>query len=240
MIGRLLDLVWPRRCEVCGRPADRAGRHLCADCLNRIPFAPADGCCRLCGRAVEGLEGEYLCEDCRRPSTRPAFDRAACAVRFEDKARDMILDFKFHRHLWLRDDFADWLEACARARFDLAAVDVVLPMPLTAFHRLDRGYNQCAYLARALARRLDRCVREDALARTGHPRRQAGLDEDARRANVKGTFAVRRPGRVRGRTVLVVDDVMTTGATLSECARALKASGAARVWCLAVARSIRA
>ena len=71
-------------------------------------------------------------------------------------------------------------------------------------------------------------------------RRQAGLDEDARRANVKGTFAVRRPGRVRGRTVLVVDDVMTTGATLSECARALKASGAARVWCLAVARSIRA
>ena len=98
MIGRILDLVWPRRCEVCGRPVDRAGRHVCADCLNRIPFVPAEGCCRVCGRAVAGLAGEYLCEDCGRRATRPAFDRAACAIRFEDRAREMLLDYKFNRH----------------------------------------------------------------------------------------------------------------------------------------------
>ena len=239
MIGRILDLVWPRRCEVCGRPVDRAGRHVCADCLNRIPFVPAEGCCRVCGRAVAGLAGEYLCEDCGRRATRPAFDRAACAIRFEDRAREMLLDYKFNRHLWLRDDFVDWLEAAARARFDLPAVDVVLPMPITAFHRLDRGYNQSAYLAAALARRIDRRCDEAVIARTGRPRRQSELSEEERRANAKGTFVVRRPARVRGRTVLVVDDVMTTGATLSACAKALKEAGAARIWCLALARSIR-
>ena len=205
----------------------------------RLPFVSQEGSCRVCGRSVEGLEGEYLCEDCSRAATRPAFDRAASALRFEGEARQMVLDFKFNRHLWLRDDFTDWLEAAARARFDPVAVDVVVPMPVTLFHRFDRGYNQCAYLAAALARRLDRRCVAGALARTGRPRRQGGLDEAARRENVKGTFAVRDPGAVRGRTVLVVDDVMTTGATFSECARELKASGAWRVWCVSLARSIR-
>lgn len=239
MIEKVLDLIWPRNCEVCGRPVDRTGRHICADCLNRIPFIPADGCCRICGRAVAGLAGEYLCEDCDRRATRPHFDRAASAVRFEDRAREMLLAFKFNRHLWLRDDLADWLEAAARARFDLAAVDVVLPMPVTAFHRLDRGYNQSAYLAKVLAERIARRFTDGVLARQGHPKRQSELQEEERRANVKGTFAVRRPELVRGRTVLVVDDVMTTGATLSECARSLKDAGAAHVWCVTVARSIR-
>lgn len=235
----ILDCIWPRRCEVCERPVDRPGRCLCTECLNRIPFVPTDGVCAVCGRAVEGLEGEYLCEDCSRRATRPAFDRAVSAFRFEGKAREMLLDYKFNRHLWLRDDFTDFLEAAVRARFDVAQVDVVIPMPVTLFHRLDRGYNQSAYLAEALAKRLDRRADGRILKRRGSPKRQAGLDEADRRENVKGTVAVRRPDRIRGRTVLLVDDVMTTGSTLSECAEALKASGASRVWCATLTRSIR-
>lgn len=204
----------------------------------RIPFVPQTGCCAVCGRSVAGLEGEYLCEDCSGAS-RPHFDRAASAFRFEGKAREILLGFKFNRRLWLRDDFVDWLEAALRARFDDAAVDLVLPMPTTLFHRADRGYSQCAYLAKPLARRIDRLYRADILRRTGHPRRQSDLTEEERRENAKGTFAVRHPEFVRGRTVLVVDDVMTTGATLSECARSLKDAGVWRVWCLTLARSIR-
>lgn len=239
MIEKVLDLIWPRSCEVCGRPADRPGRHLCSDCLNRIPFVPLDGCCRICGRAVEGLEGDYLCEDCSHPSTRPAFDCSSSAIRFEAEARKMLLDYKFNRHLWMKEDFVDWMEAACRARFDLAAVDVVLPMPLTTCHRIDRGYNQSAYLARSLAKRFDRLYLSNAVKRTGSPGRQAGLDEAARRENVRGTFAVRRPQALRGRTVLVVDDVMTTGATLSEFAKTLKECGSWRIWCITLARSIR-
>ena len=238
MIARLLDFLWPRTCEACARPVDRPGRYFCADCLNRVPFLPTAGACAVCGRAAEGNLHEFLCDDCA--AARPAFDRAASAVRFEGAMRQMILGYKFNRHLWLLEDFVDFLDAAVRARFDTAAVDVVLPMPTTAFHRLDRGYNPCVYLARRLAKRLDRRCDERVLARQGSPRRQSDLPADERRANVEGTFAVRRAPWVRGRTVLVVDDILTTGATLSAAATALKAAGAARVWAATLARSVRA
>ena len=204
----------------------------------RVPFVKLTGCCRVCGRAVEGLEDEFLCTDCSG-AFKPHFDRAASALRFEGLARDMINGFKFRREFSLRDDFADWLEAAARARLDVSAVDVVLPMPLTFFHRWDRGYNQSACLARVLAARIGRRYDGRVLVRTGSPKRQSTLNEVDRRENVKGTVAVRRPAWVRGRTVLVVDDIMTTGSTLSESARVLKLAGASRVWCATVARSIR-
>lgn len=206
----------------------------------RVPFVPADRCCAVCGRQFDGLDGSpsSVCEECSGRDA-PRFDRAASAVRYEGRMREMIQGYKFNQRLWLRDDFADWLEAAVRSRFDADAVDAVIPMPITLFHRADRGYNQSAYLASALAKRIGRRVLGGAVRRCGHPRRQAGLDELSRRENVKGTFAVRRPDLVRGRTLLVVDDVMTTGSTLSECAAALKSAGAWRVWCATLARTVR-
>ncbi len=212
-LGRVLDLLWPRQCEVCGRPVDRPGRYICADCLNRVPF-------------VRPEDGVYDIKD------------AASAVRFECETREMVLGFKFRRNLWMRDDFADWIEAAARSRFDLDAVDLVVPMPTTAFHIIDRGYNPCELLAKELARRISRVYRP-VLSRVGRFRRQGSLNEKERIENVKGTFRVRRPELVRGRTVLVVDDIMTTGSTLAECAKTLKASGAYRVWSVTLARSVR-
>ena len=222
---------------MCGRPSDRPARHICSDCLNRIPFTPVNGCCRRCGRYALGLDGEFLCEDCR--VHRPAFDRVASAARFESEARDLVSAFKFNGKLWLRDDLVDWLEGVLRARFRVEGIDVVLPMPSTAFHLWNRGYNQCAMLARPLARRIGRPCPRFVMRRKGHPRRQSGLVEEDRRANAVGSFSVMRPSRVAGRTVLVVDDIMTTGATLSECAAELKRAGAARVWGVTLARSLR-
>ena len=237
MLGKLLDIVWPRTCEVCGRKVDRPGRYVCTDCLMRLPFLPTTGCCRRCGRDVPGLDREFLCEDCRR--YRPHFDRVASALRFEGEARQMMLDFKFNRHLWLRNDFVDYLEGVALARFKVEAIDLVLPMPATRWHRLDRGFNPCDYLARALAKRLDRPFAAHVMRRVGSPKRQGRLSEEERRENVKGTFAVRKPDLVRGRTVLVLDDIMTTGSTLSECAKTLKEAAAAKVWCVSLCHTRR-
>ena len=237
MIGPILDFIWPRRCEICGKRTDRPGRHVCAECLNRLPFVPTDGCCRRCGRAAEKLDGEFLCSDCR--AFRPSFDRVASAVSFEGEARELINDFKFRGKLWLRADFADWLEAVVRVRFKVGEIDLVVPMPSTLLHRLDRGYNQCDYLGSALAKRLGKPYERRALKRTGSPKKQGGLPEEERRTNVLGTFAVRRHEAVRGKTVLVVDDIMTTGSTLSACAAELKGAGAGRVWCVTLARSFR-
>ncbi len=240
MINRILDFIWPRTCAICKRPVDRAGRFVCWDCLGRLPFIATDGCCRVCGRAIEGTEGvDFRCEDCRR--RLPSFDRAGSALYFDAEARQLLLEFKSDkmRHIWLARDLVDWLEAMTRARFDSAAVDLVLPMPSTVYHRLDRGYNPSAILARDLAKRLDRKFDATILARQGRPQRQAELTEEKRRQNIIGTFAVRKPEFVRGRTILLVDDIMTTGSTLSECARTLKVAGAWRVWCVTVARSVR-
>ena len=237
MLAEILDFIWPRHCEACGRPVDRPGRHFCSDCLNRLPFTPTDGCCRRCGRAAEKLSGEFLCEDCR--VHKPSFDRAASALSFDGDAREAMNAFKFRNHLWLRDDLVDWMEAIARARFKVGEIDVVVAMPSTFLHRLDRGYNQCAYLAKALARRLERPYAPFVLRRKGRPKRQGKLTEEKRRENVIGTFGVLRPRAVLGKTVLVVDDIMTTGSTLSECAAELKRSGASRVWCVTLARSHR-
>jgi ComF family protein len=210
---RLLDVVWPRNCEVCGRPVDRPSRYICAECLNRIPF-------------VRPEDGIYEILD------------VASAVRFECETRQMILGYKFERHLWLRDDFVDWMEAAANSRFDVSAVDLVIPMPTTVLHRMDRGYNPCELLASELAKRISRVCRT-IVVRKGNFKRQGSLTEEERMENVKGTFEVRSPEFVRGRTALVVDDIMTTGATLGECASTLKQAGASRVWSVTLARSVR-
>lgn len=208
------DLIWPRTCEICRRPVDRPGRHFCSECLNRIPF-------------VRPEDGDDVLPD------------VVSAVRFEEEAREAVNAYKFRRAVWLRDDFTDWLEAAAAARFDLAAVDIVLAVPMTVFGRRDRGYNQCDYLAAALAKRIDRTFRRRVLVRRGSPARQSTLTEDERRRNVVGTFAVAKPEWVRGRTVLLVNDILTTGATLGEAVKTLKAAGAARVWSATLARSVR-
>ena len=211
---RALDLLWPRNCEICGRLVDREARYICAECLNRIPF-------------VRPEDGMYEIDD------------AASAVRFECETREIINGYKFKNSIWLRDDFVDWIEAAARSRFDVAAIDAVIAIPTTLSHRINRGYNQSALLAESLAKRLDRCFLGRAVARTGHPKRQSSLSEEERAENVKGTFVVREPELVRGRTILLVDDIMTTGSTLSECAKTLKDAGAWRVWSVTLARSVR-
>lgn len=202
----------------------------------RIPFLGQEGCCRVCGRSVENAVGGFVCEECRR--FVPSYDAAASAVVFEGEARSLLLKYKSGEGVWLKDDFVDWIEAAARARYDLAQVDAVVPMPVTLFHRIDRGYNQCVYLARSLAKRIDRVCLESAVARCGHPKRQAGLSEEERRENVIGTFKTVGPESVRGRTILLLDDVMATGSTLSECAKTLKEAGAWRVWGVTLERSV--
>ena len=231
----MLDLIWPRRCEICSRPSDRAHRHVCSECLMGIPFIdPASGC-TICGRPADIGEGEMFCRECVG-ERKPHFDRAGSAFVFEGEARRMLLDYKFNGHVWMREDFIDWLEAVVRGRFGATSVDLVVPAPITMLHRYDRGFNQCEYLARGLAKRIDRKYDATILRRTGSPRRQAGLSAEERWLNVAGTFTVKKPELVAGRTILVVDDVMTTGATLSECAKTLKEAGAWRVFALSLSR----
>lgn len=234
--SRLLDAVYPRVCPVCGAKSDRPGRNICWKCFSSLPLYAVDAPrCVRCGKVPEGaVEKDFLCDVCRK--SPPAFDLARTAMPFRSCARDVIHTLKYKSGLWLREDLADILEGCARAHYDIASIDLVMPVPLNQEKFRKRNYNQSALLAESLARRLALPYMPSVISRTRFTSTQTHLSVAGRKKNVKGAFELGNPEFVRGRTVLVIDDVMTTGATLGEVASVLKAAGAWRVWALAVAR----
>jgi ComF family protein len=161
--------------------------------------------------------------------------RAACA--YAGPVRQAIHRLKYQRERHLAEPLAILVEDCLAAR--PLAVDAVVPVPLDPGRQRARGYNQAALLATPLAQHLGRPLVVDALRRVRSTRPQVGLSARARRANVRGAFAA-AAGAVAGARLLVVDDVMTTGATLQACAEALHGAGADAVWGAVVARDLPA
>ena len=230
----VLDLVFPRHCAGCGRTVDRPRGLICWECFRTIELRDA-GLCQLCGLKIEGrITHDFTCSACR--DAKPSFDTARSAGRFGGVLRELLHQFKYNHATWLCEDLADLLHGCVLAHFVAEEVDTVVPVPLHRQKQRDRGYNQAALLASALAPRLARPCVGDVLVRTRYTPTQTRLHAEQRRRNVRHAFAVRGPEWVRGRTVLLVDDVMTTGATLSEAAATLKRAGAWRVWAATVAR----
>jgi len=229
----LIDTIYPPRCLACTVATD-AAHGLCPTCW-RETFFVAGAACWKCGVPLVGeAERGDLCDGCtRRP---PAWDRGAAALVYGGAGRRMVLAFKHGDRLDLAEPFARWM-ASAGAEL-LAEADAIAPVPLHWRRLVARRYNQSAEIARRLARGSGKPAIVDLLRRCRHTAPQKNLDLDARAANQAGAVVVtpRRAALIAGRTVLVVDDVMTSGATLAGCAEALRAAGAARVHVLVLAR----
>jgi ComF family protein len=216
-------------------PSDREERYWCWECLRNIVMFDAKGLCSLCGYPSEGaVEHTFVCSACREH--KPAFDRARTAADFRGTLQEQIHAFKYNHALWMKHDLCDLLQGAVEAHFSVTAIDVVIPVPLYSTRRRERSYNQAGLLAEELARRIDRRCDETSLVRIRKTETQTHFNAVKRRENMSGAFDVVRPEWVRQRCVLLVDDVMTTGATLHECAKALKQAGARTVWALTVAR----
>lgn len=229
-----LDLIYPRACGACGRDLGLDDSHLCWECKADIQMI-SHPFCSVCGNPLEGrIDHSYTCYHCHE--ARPHFDRARSAARFGETLSKMVHSFKYHSAFWLEDDLADLLLACCETHFELRAIDLVTCIPLFHVRRRERGFNQSGLLASALARRLGRPCRANAVRRTRDTLTQTHLTAKERASNVHLAFSVPRPPVVFGRRVLLVDDVMTTGATVNECARALKEAGAAQVLVVTLAR----
>ncbi len=177
-----------------------------------------------------------LCGPCRRRA--PGFDYARSAARYEDVTREALHAFKFRGRRALAAPLGDLLVEAMEGRLPAGAPALLLPVPLHPRRERERGFNQASLLARRVGRAWRVPVRDDVLVRAMATHSQTELDAPARRANVRGAFRLRRPELIVARHVVLVDDILTTGATLGECARCLRAGGAAAVGALTVARVV--
>ncbi len=224
----LLDCVFPATCEACDRPlAAGAPSCLCAACVGAI-VRPAAPLCAPCGVPL-GDPAAVVCGACRRRP--PAFASARAAgvyLRAETAGGPLAVAVQAFKYRGRRG-LAAPLGALLAERYPFAPDALLVPVPLHPARLRARGFNQALLLARQLGRRRGLALAPDALVRTRATAAQPGLPADERRRNLRDAFVVRRPDAVRGQAAVLVDDVLTTGATADACARALLAAGAVRV-----------
>jgi ComF family protein len=234
--GRLaLDVALPPLCPSCREPLGD-GIGLCSGCWSKVSFIEPPYCARLgIPFTYDPGPGLLSMEAIADP---PAYDRARAALRYDDIARALVLTFKYGDRLDLAPMMGRWM---ARAGHELmAGADALIPVPLHWRRLWARRFNQSAALARAVSGLSGVPVVDDALKRVRATPQQVGLSKTQRADNVQGAFRVpaQQKSHVAGKRVVLIDDVLTSGATVDTCARALLRAGAAHVDVLVFARVV--
>jgi ComF family protein len=233
-LGLVVDVALPQLCAACREPVDGAG--LCAACWGKLSFIAPPYCERLgIPFPFDGGPGLLSLEAITDP---PAYGRARAAVRFDEVARALVHSLKYGDRLDLAPTMGRWMANAGRAL--LADADALVPVPLHWRRLWTRRFNQSALLAEIIGKASGRPVAYAALKRVKATPQQVGLGKSERAENVQGAFRVPTEGKaeVVGRKLVLVDDVLTTGATVDACARALLRGGAAAVDVLTFARVV--
>lgn len=234
-VARAADLLLPPLCLSC-RSAVEGHGGLCAECWSGINFIEAPVCDRL-GVPLPYATGGTVVSGAALADP-PLYDRARAVARYDDVMRDLVHGLKYRDRQEGMALFGRWLARAGTALFADRAV--LVPVPLYRARLWSRRFNQSAMLASSVSAETGLASNPFCLARTRRTASQVGLSAEQRRRNVAGAFEVpeNRRGDVEGRVVILVDDVITTGATANACARILKRAGAQRVDVLALARVV--
>ena len=232
----LFSLIYPQECNVCSRQVeDHADGVACRECwtTTRI-FNGSEMLCEKCG-AFFGERAAPVAVFCRQCDDH-YYDRAFALGIYEKALAASIVSLKAkpslpsHFHSIIRS---------SKTLIELSGIDIIIPIPLSPLRRLERGYNQAEIIADVVARLLSTPVDKQSLARKLHtPIHRIGMDRKARELTVKNAFNVTRPKLIEGKNILLVDDVFTSGATASACARVLKKNGAISTNVFTLARAV--
>ena len=215
VVDWLLDLIYPPRCAFCRRLLDRREKGVCRFCRPKLPYVPADG-------QIQHFRN---------------VDKCLSPLYYHGNVKDSLHRYKFGGATAYADIYSEFIVKCIDE--NQISCDSITWVPLSRRRLRKRGYDQAELLAELIAKHLgQRPVRLLKKLRDTPPQSQTGSPEK-RRANIAGAYACLRPALVRGKRILLVDDIVTTGATLSEEARVLKKAGAKEVICATLARSLR-
>ena len=221
----ILNILYPRRCPVCGGIVKPAGRLICPACFRELSFVKSPTC-KKCGKEIEDDTMEF-CEDCM--AHRHVYEYGAALLNYNDAAKNSMVQIKYHN----KREYLDFYGAALAVRYERTIrkmnVDVIIPVPVHPSRRRKRGFNQAEVLAKIVGERLGIPVRTDLLKRTKKTLPQKELSAGERLKNLSGAFRSEEiPQEIR--RVLLVDDIYTTGSTIEACTRALKASGVQTVY----------
>lgn len=232
----LLDFVFPPHCHVCRSFIPRSGRlNICSSCLENLQPLESP-LCTICSMPFHGKSDDHPCGSCIK--NPPAFDAARAAYIYEGAVRELVHRFKYDYRTHLRRPLAIMTAEALSGFIRENRPDLIVPVPLHVRRLRSRGFNQAVLLGELLSKEWGIPMDRRTMSRIRWTEPQITLDVDQRKENVKGAFSVSDPAVVRGRSVLLLDDVYTTGSTAGECARVLKRNGAERVLVATVARAI--
>ncbi|HIJ81026.1 MAG TPA: ComF family protein [Desulfuromonadales bacterium] len=233
----ILDFLSPPLCHVCRAFIPDAGElHICPACREQLTpvITPL---CSVCGIPFDGSGQDHVCGACL--TDRPHFDSARAPLLYEGSVRNLIHSFKYDRRTHLRRPLALLIIEHLGTFLNAGRFDMIIPVPLHRSRLRSRGFNQAILLGSLLAERLSLPMPVNLLDRIRKTEQQVDLTAAQRRQNVKGAFAVIVPERVREKRIILLDDVMTTGSTVDECALELKKSGSVGVSVVTIARADR-
>ncbi len=227
---KLRDICFPATCCKCGKYTENQG--LCSDCWSKIHWI-SEPLCQICGKPFE-IDIGINCTDCSYE--KPIFDHARAVFEYDDNSKSIILKFKHSDATFLGKQLAQWMYRVGETL--LKKADLIIPVPIHFFKRLKRKYNQTEILATYLAKLSEKTYEPRILRKNNPSRSQEGLTKLQRKENVKDSFEIDKKYAplLKEKTVVLVDDVLTTGATVNECARILKKHGAKSIFVLTIAR----
>lgn len=229
-----LGILFPKKCVFCGRLlSPTAESEVCYECMNNLPFCLAYNRCKKCGKPIGGEEKE--CGRCRMEKIR-YYTKISAAYLYKDDVKKSILKFKNEKYSYYGRTYAEHIKIVVENDNKNRDFDVVIAVAPRSARMKKSGYDQAECLAENLAKLMNLPFKPEVLKQKEARKRQSSLSADERRENARGNYIVKRKDEIFGKRVLLVDDVCTTGATLTECAKVLKEAGAAQVCCAVAAR----